>query len=292
MQVSIIIINYNTFKLTCACIQSVIDKTAHIAYEIILVDNGSVECNPNLFKEKFPGIILVVSEKNSGFAAGNNLGLQVAKGEYVLLLNSDTILVENCILLSIEKIKTLKDIGFLGIKAVFPDGSVQDTCSRLPTVKNVLYDLFLLHHIFPGLKNYYTLSKNFSPDAVWGCYMLFKKELLTYFKDNKLDESFFMYREDLLWCWQARKLNYTNYYYADTKLIHINKGSQNGDVVKEKMNLLMIDNYEKLKIIINGKVGIHFYNLLKKMLFYRSYITKRISRNLFKSEQNFEAGKI
>lgn len=273
--VSIIIINYNTFQLTCECIQSVIEQTSEVSYEIILVDNGSVECDPSMFVKKFADVNLTISEKNLGFAGGNNLGLQHANGEYILLLNSDTLLIENSILLSLKKFKTLNNIGFLGVKSVYPDGRVQDTCSRLPTIKNIFSDLFFLHQIFPHVKQYYRLDKNFYPDSVWGCFMLFKKDLLARFKDNKLNDTFFMYCEDLLWCWEAGKFKLKNYYYAETKILHLNKGSQNNNEIREEMNSLLMENKRKLKIIINGKIGILFYDLLSKILYYRSKLTKR-----------------
>src|ERR1700761_7305700 len=95
MQLSIIIINYNTFQLTCNCIQSIYDKLTGVDFEIILVDNASVECDAHLFKAKFPNINLIISPTNTGFTGGNNLGVANATGEYLLLLNSDTELINN-----------------------------------------------------------------------------------------------------------------------------------------------------------------------------------------------------
>src|SRR5690348_14253877 len=125
MQVSVIIINYNTFEYTCNCIQSLIDKTMGVDYEIILVDNASSECNPDLFKEKFPQIILIKNSENSGFAAGNNLGIKHAKGEFILLLNSDTVFIENSILFIYEKCKPINNLGAATIQLIFPDGTIQ-----------------------------------------------------------------------------------------------------------------------------------------------------------------------
>ena len=88
--VSVIIINYNTFQLTCDCISSVLKHTKMVSYEIVLVDNASTERNPALFLEKFPSIKLVKSEKNLGFAGGNNLGINIATGDYFFLINNDT----------------------------------------------------------------------------------------------------------------------------------------------------------------------------------------------------------
>ena len=97
MTVSIIIINYNSFRLTSDCIRSVIQFTKETSYEIILVDNASAECDPALFLNEFPGIRLIRSDKNGGFAYGNNLGVAAATGEIILLLNSDTVLTEDSI---------------------------------------------------------------------------------------------------------------------------------------------------------------------------------------------------
>ena len=98
MVVSIIIINYNTFELTSQCIASVEEQTKGIAYEIILVDNASKECSPQQFTAKFPTIHLIESSVNLGFAGGNNLGIAAAQGDVILLLNSDTKLINNAVL--------------------------------------------------------------------------------------------------------------------------------------------------------------------------------------------------
>src|ERR1700756_1714891 len=97
MDVSIIIVNYNTFDLTCKCISTVIQCTKGIFYEIILVDNASVECDADLFLQKFPTIRLIKSTTNLGFTGGNNLGIENSGGKYILLLNSDTELTEDSI---------------------------------------------------------------------------------------------------------------------------------------------------------------------------------------------------
>src|SRR5687767_14203858 len=97
MDVSIIIINYNTYFLTCNCIKSVFEYTKDISFEVILVDNASKELEPIKFEEQFPDIKVIRLQENIGFAGGNNAGLQFASGKYILLVNSDTLLTENSI---------------------------------------------------------------------------------------------------------------------------------------------------------------------------------------------------
>ena len=105
MLVSVIIVNYNSFALTSDCIRSVIEQTHDVDYEIILVDNASIECDPDKFLQKFPHILLIKSKMNGGFSFGNNLGIEKASGEYILLLNSDTILTEDTISRSVKYIE-------------------------------------------------------------------------------------------------------------------------------------------------------------------------------------------
>src|SRR5258708_6435494 len=125
MQLSIIIINYNTFQFTCNCIQSIHEKLIDVEYEIVLVDNASVECDANLFKEKFPDINLVISKINTGFTGGNNLGIENSKGEYLLLLNSDTELINNAPKICLDYIRQHKEVGMVTCQLLYPNGKIQ-----------------------------------------------------------------------------------------------------------------------------------------------------------------------
>ena len=127
VKVSIIIINYNTYQLTYNCIQSIYDKCHGLDYEIILVDNSSNECNPDVFLEKFPNIVLVKSRENAGFSKGNNLGIEKAIGQYILLLNSDTVLVNDAVSICYEYLHSHATVGVVTTKLIFPDGRIQST---------------------------------------------------------------------------------------------------------------------------------------------------------------------
>src|SRR5438874_129997 len=135
MDISIIIINYNTFILTSDCIRSVIKCTTGIDYEIILVDNASSECSPHEFLKEFTNIILIKSPINGGFAYGNNLGLQKTQGEFVLLLNSDTVLTDNSIAKSLSYFRSQEKSGVLGCRMTYPTGRIQYTARRFRTIK-------------------------------------------------------------------------------------------------------------------------------------------------------------
>ncbi len=236
MQLSIIIINYNTFQLTCNCIQSLYDKLTDLTFEIILVDNASVECKPQLFLAKFPNITLVASPVNTGFTGGNNMGIEHSKGDYLLLLNSDTELINNAPKICYDYIVTNPKVGMVTCQLQYPDGRIQPTCRKFRTITWELLEVFpvfkflskekqgqlMLHHYFD--------HKNFAEaDWVWGAFMLFPKSIIKQLPEKKLSDLFFMYCEDTLWCWDFKQLGYDIHYLPQAKVMHIHKGSVHKD---------------------------------------------------------------
>ncbi len=212
MDVSVIIINYNTFELTCQCIQSVIEKTNLVQYEIVLVDNGSTEQKPEDFITRFPKINLVKSKKNLGFAKGNNLGIQYAEGKFILLLNSDIKLINNGVKIAIDEFERTKNAGALSGQLFYSSGKPQPVAGRFPSIKRELFDMFRLSMFLSKKQraNYYLGTEadyNFFIDAdwIWGAFFLFQKELLLELPGNKLQDDFFMYFEDLQWCYYIKK---------------------------------------------------------------------------------------
>lgn len=283
MMVSIIIINYNTFTLTCDCICSVIAQTKNIGYEIILVDNASTECNADKFLEEFPSIKLIKSERNGGFAYGNNLGIEAATGDYLLLLNSDTVLQEDSIWECIEFINSQNNIGVLGCRMIYPDGKIQYTARRFRSIKWELLDLF---RFIPLLLTYkkrsrLMLGKYFRHDEVieadWlnGAFFLFSRKILNDLPCKKLDDRFFMYGEDQLWCEQIKELGYKNIFYSATTIIHVNSGSTS---ISKQLGLRKTMMKHELKIMANRKGRGMYYFIFKTI-----YVLKESTRNLIKA---------
>jgi GT2 family glycosyltransferase len=232
MLVSIIIINYNTFQLTCNCIKSVI-KYTNVPYEIILVDNNSSERNADDFLKLFPKIRLIKSVENTGFAKGNNLGIDKAKGDLLLLLNSDTYLADDSISKATKYYTTLQTPGGLSVKILYPDGKFQHTARKFRSIKNELLDLARpLLYLLPYqsrarlmLNQYFRGDFSTEVDWVSGAFMMFSKSILSELPGNKLDERFFMYGEDQLWSYQFSALGYHNYYYSNASVFHIANAS-------------------------------------------------------------------
>jgi len=236
MQLSIIIINYNTFQLTCNCIQSIYEKLLDVEYEIILVDNASVECDANLFKEKFPKIKLIISPTNTGFTGGNNLGVENAIGEYLLLLNSDTELINNAPKICLDYIQQHKEVGMVTCQLVYPDGKIQYNTRRFRTISWELLEIFPFYKLLSKPKrealmlHHYFDHKNFAnADWVWGAFMLFPKSIIQQLPKKKLSDDFFMYCEDVLWCWDFNQLGYQIHFLPEAKVMHVHKGSVSKD---------------------------------------------------------------
>lgn len=237
---SIIIINYNTFQLTCNCIASLYDKLKDVDFEVVLVDNASTECNADLFKEKFPGIKLVKSPENTGFAGGNNLGVENAAGEYLLLLNSDTELINNAPKICLDYLKSHPEAGMVAAQLQYPDGKIQYSTRKFRTIGWELLEVFPLYKLLPKqrhgqlmLHHYFDHQSFVKADWVWGAFMLFPKKIVDQLPSKKLSDIFFMYCEDTLWCWDFKQLGYEIHFLPQAKVMHVHRGSTNIDKWKK-----------------------------------------------------------
>jgi GT2 family glycosyltransferase len=275
MQLSIVIINYNTFNLTSKCIASIYEKLIGVEYEIILVDNASVECDPNLFKLKFPGIHLVISKTNTGFAGGNNLGILHAAGDYLLLLNSDTELLNNAPQICLNHLIANNKVGMVTCQLIYPNGNIQHNCRRFRTIGWELLEIFPFYKLLPKAKRdslmlhkYFDHQSFANCDWVWGAFMLFPKNIITQLPHIKLSEDFFMYCEDVLWCWEFKQLGYEIHFLPDAKVMHVHKGSINKDKLKT-VRLTSINNHAQFMK--------KFYPDFRWYIFAAIYYTKQYS---------------
>lgn len=288
--VSVIIINYNTFQLTCDCIRSVQGATKDVAYEIVLVDNASTKENPDDFLVQFPDIKLVKNPVNGGFAQGNNLGIKHATGDIILLLNSDTILHDDSISKAASFLQSCsRDIGVVSGHLTYADGKYQHNARAFRSIRNEVLDLLrplLMLIPYRGratlmLNQYFKGDFDTYCDWVSGAFFMFRKEILNDLPERKLDERFFMYGEDQLWCYQFRQEGYRCYFLSDTKLIHIANAST--EPAKQLKLLKTMINHE-LEIIRYRK-GASLYYYLFSMIFVAKergrYYIKLIVQKMF-----------
>ncbi len=237
MDLSVVIVNYQTFELTRDTINSILKYSYPFSYEIIVVDNASKDNSLDKLKNYFKDSVKFISSKqNNGFAAGNNQGLKLASGKYVLLLNSDTVVWEN----TLEDIYNFMEdnlgVGACGCRVLLDDGSLDKACKRsFPNIKNSFYRLF--HIPTNSSKDNYNLD-NLPDDGIHeiecltGAFMFIRQKCLN--SIGLLDETFFMYGEDIDLCYRIKQDNWKIMYYGKARITHFKGASSK----KQKSKLI------------------------------------------------------
>jgi len=228
MKLSIVIVNYNVEHFLDQCLQSVYKALAKGPNdaEVFVVDNNSVDGSMKMVKEKFPQAILIENKENLGFSKANNQAIKIAKGEYVLLLNPDTVVQEDTFTKVTEFMDSHPDAGGLGVKMIDGKGKFLPESKRgLPTPWVAFYKIFGLSALFSKSKKfgryhlgYLDKDKNHEIDVLSGAFMLMRKTALD--KVGMLDETFFMYGEDIDLSYRITQGGFKNYYFSDTTIIH------------------------------------------------------------------------
>ena len=226
MKLSIVIVNYNVEHFLEQCLFSVRKATANIESEVYVVDNNSVDGSLKMLAEKFPEVKVIANKDNVGFSRANNQAIRISQGEYVLLLNPDTVVEDDTFTKTIEFMDSHPDAGGLGVKMVDGKGRYLPESKRgLPTPSTAFYKMFGLTKLFPHSKRfaryYFGHLDNDEINEVEilaGAFMLLRRETLD--KCGLLDETFFMYGEDIDLSYRIILAGYKNYYYPKTRIIH------------------------------------------------------------------------
>ncbi len=226
MKLSVVIVNYNVEFFLEQCLNSVYAALKHVDGEVFVVDNNSIDGSVEMVKAKFPQATLIANKDNKGFSSANNQALRIAKGDYHLLLNPDTIVEEDTFEKVVQFMDAHPDAGGLGVKMIDGKGNFLPESKRgLPTPKDAFYKIFGLSSLFPKSKKFgkYHLSyldknETHEIEILSGAFMLMRKDALD--KVGLLDEDFFMYGEDIDLSYRIVLGGYKNYYFPDTRIIH------------------------------------------------------------------------
>lgn len=226
MKLSVIIVNYNVKYFLEQALNAVRKAVKGIEAEVIIVDNNSVDGSQEMINSRFPEFRLIDNKENLGFSKANNQGIREAKGEYVLLLNPDTVVEEDTFSKCIEFMDTHTGAGALGVKMVDGTGDFLPESKRgLPTPMVAFYKVFGLSRFFPQSKTFnryhlgYLDPDEIHPvDVLSGAFMFMRKSVLD--KVGLLDEDYFMYGEDIDLSYRIQKAGWTNYYFPKTRIIH------------------------------------------------------------------------
>jgi GT2 family glycosyltransferase len=274
MQLSIIILNYNVRYFLELCVLSVQNGIQDIDAEIIVIDNNSQDDSCEMMKKRFPNIKLIENKENSGFPKGNNIGVAAAKGEYICILNPDTVVAEDTFSKVLAFAKKQKELGIVGVKLIDGTGNFLPESKRgIPTPFVAFTKITGLYKILPKtFGKYYAqhLSENQTGkvDILVGAFMLMKRDL--YLEIGGFDENCFMYSDDIDLSYMALKKGKSNYYFHETSVIHYKGESTVKDETymkrfQEAMNFFYQKHFRvSLLFSVFMKVGIVFFSMVKK----------------------------
>lgn len=274
MQLSVIILNYNVRYFLELCVLSVQNAIQNLDAEIIVIDNNSQDDSCEMMKKRFPNVKLIENKENSGFPKGNNIGVAEAQGDYIGILNPDTVVAEDTFTKVLAFAKEQKDLGIVGVKLIDGTGNFLPECKRgTPTPLVAFTKITGLYKIFPKtFGKYYAqhLSENETGkvEILVGAFMLMKRELYT--EIGGFDENCFMYSDDIDLSYMALQKGKSNYYFHETSVVHYKGEStvKDGTYMKrfrEAMNFFYKKHFKvSLLFSVFMEMGIVFFSFVKR----------------------------
>jgi GT2 family glycosyltransferase len=226
IDLSVVVVSWNVKDLLQRCLASVLESMGDaLNCEVIVVDNASTDGSQDMVRQHFPTVHLIASDTNLGFTRGNNVGIARSKGRYVLLLNPDTEVVGDALSRIVGYMDRHRDVGALGPKVLFPDGRVQSSRRRFPTLATAFLESTVLQPWVARnrvLARYYVTdrSNDQEQDVDWviGACLLIRRE--AWDQVGSLDEAFFMYSEELDWCRRAKAAGWRVVYIPNATIVH------------------------------------------------------------------------
>ncbi len=222
---SIIVVNLNTRELLRACLDSLYNARMALQFEVLLIDNGSTDGSVEMVRKYFPPVVITINMTNEGFARPNNAGMRVAKGRYVLLLNSDTVVGPDALPALVAFLESHPEAGACGPMLVYPDGRLQRSVKGFPTLATHLFDMLLLDKVFPrshffgkGEMHYFPYDATGEVDHIMAAVFLVRRKVLS--SCGLFDERFSIYYNDMDWCYRIRKRGWKIYYIHTSRVVH------------------------------------------------------------------------
>lgn len=279
-----IIVNWNTKDLLRGCLTSLFERT-QIPLEVIVVDNASSDSSAAMVREEFGDILLIENDENRGFAAANNQAIRLARGRYLLLLNPDTVTQPGALKGMIRFLDEHPDAGVVGPELLWPDGAVQGGAAGYnPSLVTIFSHSYLLSKLFPRFfRGLWLHSQHYGEGAMevdWisGACLMARAEAVR--EVGLLDEGYFMYAEDMEWCYRMRRRGWRVYYLPSVQVTHYSRGSSKqrgyGFVAK---GIKSLDSYYRsqngtLMVVLFHLVGICGF-LLRFLIYSTLYLVKQ-----------------
>ncbi|HEY3298764.1 MAG TPA: glycosyltransferase family 2 protein [Armatimonadota bacterium] len=225
MELSIIIVNWNTSEYLRRCLESIITRPFAGECEVIVADNCSKDSSAQMVRDEFPEVVLIANDHNLGYAAGNNQGIRRSSGEYVLLLNPDTEVKEGTLDTLVQFLKNHRDAGAVACRLIGPDGKVQSSCRSFPDPAGVMFEYSKLSRLFPQSRvfgryrmTYFDYETEVEVDQpMASCLMLTRKALDDV---GMIDEEFPIFFNEVDWLFRAKQKGWKVYFTPETEIIH------------------------------------------------------------------------
>lgn len=222
---SVIIVNWNTRDLLKKCLKSIIKNISGMSYEIIVVDNNSSDGSCQMVEREFPQVRLIRNKENLGFARANNQAIKRSQGKYILLLNPDTIVLNRALNKMVEFMNAHLQIGALGARLLNPNGTLHPSCRRFPTLATAFFENTFLDRLFPRNRiigrykmGYWDHDDIREVDQPMGACLMVRRKTID--QIGLLDEQFYMYYEEVDWCYRIKKAGWKIYFIPQAQIIH------------------------------------------------------------------------
>lgn len=225
MKLSIVIVNTSEWKVLQPCLASVFRETEGFPFEVIVVDNASTDGSRDHIAREFPRVRIVCNERNLGFGASNNRGFRVVTGEYVLMLNPDTVVLDGAIQKTLRFMEERPRAGIAACRLRFLDRSLQHSIFTFPSVWNIFCETFFLGKLLPGTRlfgnfnlRHFAYDRERQVDSVSGAFLMMRRAVLDLI--GLLDEQFYMYTEEVDFCYRAKQVGYEVWFTPAGEVLH------------------------------------------------------------------------
>jgi len=262
MKVSIIIVNWNTLELLRQCLKSVIEQT-HCSYEIFVVDNASPDGSAGMVRNDFPDVHLIANDDNRGFAVANNQAIPLTTGEYILLLNPDTKVLDRAIDKMVVYLNETPAVGAVTSKLLNGDGSLQKNVGNFYTFWTTLLENRIIPKLLPNseflakhLVAFWDHASRREIDWARGAVLMARRSVIE--QIGMLDEQFYIYGEEVDWCWRIKQAGWKIMYLPHAQIIHYGKAASD-----QRKTEMFIQNYKSAYIFLKKNYPAYSYWLYR-----------------------------
>ena len=277
LDISICIVNYNTKDHLKACLRSIIDDPPMQSFEIIVVDNHSTDGSNTMIRQDFANVEYIYNAENLGYAGAVNQALQKAKGNFIILLNADTLMLPGTLSSMFTFLTQHPSIGIAGCRITYPNGKLQRSCRSYPTLMNLISENFYLDKLFPFISLFnrpfmsdFKYDSTRQVDVIMGAFMAVRRKVIE--EIGGMDERFFMYSEETDWCYRTKQSGWEIIFYPDAKIVHSESASTTQNLIPmfiqlHKSHILFIEKYHGRIYKLSVKVVLYLGLILRLIVF-------------------------